>query len=66
MNKEASCEESSLSQYIYDINYIHTTYALHRLERMGLASCGIWLGVLGILRFRCWLHFLCVHSRASV
>ena len=66
MNKEASCEESSLSQYIYDINYIHTTYALHRLERLGLASCGIWLGVLGILRFHSWLHFVCVHSRASV
>ena len=44
MNKEASCEESSLSQYIYYINYIHTTYALHRMERLGLASYGIWLG----------------------
>ena len=66
MNKEASCEESSLSQYIYYINYIHTTYALHRMERLGLASYGIWLGVLGILCFRSRFYFICVHSRASV
>ena len=66
MNKEASCEESSLSQYIYHINYIHTTYVLHRLERLGLASCGIWLGILGILCFHSRIYFICVHSRASV
>jgi len=66
INKEASSEKFSLSQYIHYFNCIHTTHVLHRLERMGLAQYGVRLGILGILRFRSWLHFICVYSRASV
>ena len=39
---------------------------LHRMERLGLASCGIGWESWGYYAFIVGLHFVCVHSCASV